>query len=337
MRDAVDLYVKGRVAFLVETIPSLNNAIEYFERAVEIDGDNPLNWIALADAYCRMAFQWDPEGGWYQRAKEISERATQLDPEIPEGRYIRARLAWTPQGGFQHELAIRELVAALAERPNLFEGFNLLATILWHVGLIEDARLNYQRALAINPDDMVPRTYLVTCELMTGNYEVLQPGFEALEGVETSWALYLKAFWQLHIGDFEGAERTIEEASRKFPAHVLFHSARAMLAAKKGDEAAALLAIERTLQNRKQYGHSHHAEMEIGCVLAILEKKHEALDRLTSAVHGGFPCPQAVENDPLLSTLRSEKRYRELIDELRASQQHYRQLYDDLRGAISLG
>jgi len=41
--DAVDLYVKGRVALLAETIPSLNNAIEYFEPAAEIDRHNPLN------------------------------------------------------------------------------------------------------------------------------------------------------------------------------------------------------------------------------------------------------------------------------------------------------
>jgi len=111
-----------------------------------------------------MAFNWDPEGEWYERAKEISERALQLDPQIPEGHYIRARLAWTPQRGFQHDLAIREVVAALAERPNLFEGFDWLGTILWHVGLIEDARLNYKRALAISPRDMLARMHVVSCE-----------------------------------------------------------------------------------------------------------------------------------------------------------------------------
>ena len=336
-RDAVDLYVKGRVALLVETIPSLNNAIEYFERAAEIDRDNPLNWIGLADAYCRMAFNWDPEGEWYERAKEISERALQLDPQIPEGHYIRARLAWTPQRGFQHELAIREVVAALADRPNLFEGFDWLGTILWHVGLIEDARLNYKRALAISPDDVLARMHVVSCELMNGNYEILQPSLEALEGLEASWAVYATAFWQLHIDDLAGAERTIEGGSRKFPAEVLFYSARAVLAAKKGDEAAALRAIERTMQNRKAYGHFHHAELEVACALAILGRNEESLDRLTSAVRSGFPSLPAVQNDPLLSSLRGEERYRELVGELRTSQQRYRQLYEDLRGAISSG
>ena len=50
-----------------------------------------------------------------------------------------------------------------------------------------------------------------------------------------------------------------------------------------------------------------------------------------------IPGLPAVQNDPLLSSLRGEDRYRELVGELRTSQQHYRQLYDDLRGAISSG
>ena len=197
--------------------------------------------------------------------------------------------------------------------------------------------MNYKRALAISPDDMLAKMHVVSCELMNGNYEALQPSLEALEGLEASWAIYATAFWQLHIGDLAGAERTIEGGSRKFPAEVLFYSARAVLMAKKGDEAAAVQAIERTMQNRKAYGHFHHAELEVACALAILGRNEEALDRLTSAMRSGFPSLPAMQNDPLLSSLRDEERYRELVGELRTSQQYYRQLYDDLRGAISSG
>ena len=175
---------------------------------------------------------------------------------------------------------------------------------------------------------------MVSCELMSGNYDVLNSGLEALKGVDKSWALYLTAFWQLHIGDLAGAERTIESASRKFPAHVLFHSVRAVLASKKGDEAATLRAIELSMQNRKEYGHSHHAEVEVACALAILGRKEESLDRLTSAVRSGYPSLPAVQNDPLLSSLHGEERYRQLLEELLLSQQHYQKLYDDLRHCL---
>ncbi|PYQ57445.1 MAG: hypothetical protein DMF58_18250, partial [Acidobacteria bacterium] len=111
--DVLDLIIKGRVALLTEAVPKVNEAIDHFERAHELEPRNPLPLLGLSDAYLRLAYTWDPEGGWWERAKEMCDRALALDPDIPEGRYMRGRLAWTPQGGFQHEYAIREIVSAL--------------------------------------------------------------------------------------------------------------------------------------------------------------------------------------------------------------------------------
>jgi|SRR5260370_1113486 len=93
----------------------------------------------------------------------------------------------------------------------------------------------------------------------------------------------------------------------------------------------------RRAPNKKAPQRFHHAEVDVACALAILGRNEESLDHLTSAVRSGFPSLAAVQNDPLLSSLRGEERYRELVSELYASQQHYRHLYDDLRGAISSG
>src|SRR5437667_5225462 len=170
----------------------------------------------------------------------MSDRALQLDPDIPEGHYIRARLAWTPQGGFQHEYAMREIVATLAERPNFNEGFDWLATILGHVGLIDDAVAYYAHALVINPDDMLARTHTLMSTWLSGNYaKTAAAAAESLKTLESSWAVYIAAFAYLRLGDLAEAEKTIEPAARKFPVNVLFHSARAVLTAMRGDQAAA--------------------------------------------------------------------------------------------------
>src|SRR5207248_3788666 len=152
--DVLELCLKGRVALLNETVAEVNAAIELFEKARAIDPDNPLPWIGLSDAYSRLAFTYDPDGGWDERAREMADRALELDPGVPEGHYIRGRLAWTPHAGFQHEYAMREIAAALSERPNLNEGFDRIATIMFHVGLIDEAFELYQHAIAINPDDL---------------------------------------------------------------------------------------------------------------------------------------------------------------------------------------
>jgi hypothetical protein len=131
------------------------------------------------------------------------------------------------------------------------------------------------------------------------------------------------------------AERAIETAARKFPTQVLFHSAAAILAALKGDEEGTRQAIDRTLRNRKPYGHFHHAQFDIGCALALLKRHDEAVGFLSDAVHGGFPCLPAVENEPLLESLRGQSGYRTLVAELRQTRDHFAAVFDSVRGKLS--
>ena len=73
----------------------------------------------------------------------------------------------------------------------------------------------------------------------------------------------------------------------------------------------------------------------LACALAVLGRHEEALDHLTSAVRGGFPCLAAVEKDPLLESLRSQPRYRELIAELRQTREYFTGVFAGLRRMIS--
>lgn len=315
----------------------MNAAIEFFEKAREIDPAHPLPLLGLSDAYTRLAFTWDPDGGWYERARQMCDEALRLDPHVPEGRYIRGRLAWTPQGGFDHEHAMREITAALAERPNLSEGFDWMATILFHVGLVEEANDQYNRALRINPDDVLALTHRRTLETIRGDFIAARATSKRLgDTYDTSWSQYVAIVAELHGGDIAAAEKMRQAALRKFPASVFFHSTGAVIAALNNDEAAARSEIARTEQMRRQYGHFHHAEFDLACSLAILGHPDEALDYLAAATRNGFPCLPAVENEPLLASLRSEERYRALLEELRKTREHFYGVYQSLRQADSL-
>ena len=153
--------------------------------------------------------------------------------------------------------------------------------------------------------------------------------------IDSSWAEYLAVLAHLHLGDVATAERSIETGARKFPTQVLFHSAGAILAALKGDEESARQAIERTMRNRKPYGHFHHAQFDIGCALSILGRKDEAVGWLSDAVHGGFPCLPAVENEPLLESLRGHSAYRNLVGELRQTRDHFATVFNSVRNRLS--
>ena len=333
--DVLELVLKGRVALLNETITDVNRAVEYFERARDIDPNNPLPWAGLADAYIRLAYTFDPDGGWDERAREMNDRALALDPDLPESRYIRGRMAWTPAGGFQHEYAMREMAAALSQRPNLTEGFDRLGTICYHVGLIDEAAEMYGRAMAINPGDPVVERMLATLEMIRGHYtESVRAGQLAASKYSDSWDLYNLAYSQVRLRELDAAEKTIENATRLFPLLGLYEGLRAEIAALRGDTNAAERSVERCAQNRKQFGHYHHVEFNVACTLALLGRNAEALEWLRSCVRNGFPCLAAVENEPLLMSLRSEPGFETLVSELRTSRDRYRHVFLEIRNDI---
>jgi tetratricopeptide (TPR) repeat protein len=167
---AYELYLKGRLHMLRETVENMNAAVDCFERArIAAPGFAPA-WAGFADAYARIAFTFDPEGGWYQRAERVARTALELDPNLPEARYVRGRLLWSPDGGFKHTEAIMEFAAALGARPGLNEAHHWLGIVLFHVSLLDEAAAHFNRALEINPQDDVAFMHLGFCRYLQGAF-----------------------------------------------------------------------------------------------------------------------------------------------------------------------
>jgi len=133
------LFAQGNAHLLNETLGEYVAAIDCFGRATEEDDRFALAWAGMADACARIAFNFQPEGKWYERAIAACDRALALDPDLPEARCVRGRLLWAPQRGFDHDGAMREFAAAIAGRPTLDDAEVQLGTVLHHVGLIDEA------------------------------------------------------------------------------------------------------------------------------------------------------------------------------------------------------
>jgi tetratricopeptide (TPR) repeat protein len=269
------------------------------------------------------------------RAREMADRALQLDANIPEGHYIRGRLAWTPSAGWQHEYAINEIATALAERPNLNEGFDRLATILYHVGLVDEAEALYKRATAINPDDTFAERLIGSLEIVRGNYiaaaQILRL---STSKAPDAWGSHQLAEAQIRVGDLAAAEKTLDNAARLFPVVGLYEGLRAAIAALRGDAAGAQRAIDKTIHDRKAFGHFHHVAFDVACAYATLGQKEDALRWLKSGVNDGYPCLMAVENEPLFASLHAEPEYRAVITQLRSTREHYSDLFASLQQHI---
>ena len=96
--QAYDAFLKGRHHWYRRTPGSLDRALEYLQRAVDIDPTYALAHAGLADAYITLG--WDLFGlrapsEMYPRAKEGAKRALQLDPNCAEA---HAALGWASTG-----------------------------------------------------------------------------------------------------------------------------------------------------------------------------------------------------------------------------------------------
>ena len=327
-----ELYMRGKRYLFGESLSGFVSALDWFEKAREADPRFALAWAGLADAYARLAFQYQPEGDWYARAKAMCEKALALDPRLPEARYVRARLHWTPQARFDHAAAIRDLVPALRARPNLEEGYVLLGNVLQHVGLVEEARTLFERAQAVSPGHPRARSHLVLCLAALGRY---QEGLDvsALPRHSYSFLEYFLALCHIHLGRLDEAEGILAEMTRDFPGEVLVLPLRGLIAARRGDAAGADHQIRLAQENASRYGHYHHVQYDVACIHSLLGRKEQAIAWLSEAARNGYPCAAHFEHDELLDPLRGTEGFAQLVAKLRTESAGYARLYAELQEA----
>jgi eukaryotic-like serine/threonine-protein kinase len=336
--EASELYLRGRAHLFHGTLADVNSAIEAFEHARNLDPNFALAWTGLSAAYLAMALNYEPEGDWQPRAEEMCDRALSIDPQLPEGRYLRGALLWTPQRGFDHAGAIRELIAAIAGRPSLSEAHVRLSVLLDHVSMFEESILESERAVEINPEDGPARVNLGMVHYHTGRYEkALSLSETAARMSPAAWVFHQTAHCLIRLGRLGEAADRIERPARQFPNDVLFFPVRGLIAAVERNTARAREQIQLTVQNRKAFIHYHHAQYDIACIHAQLGEREAAVRWLSDAAHNGFPCYDFFQRDPLLEPIRTEVGFRSLMTELRAESDGYRAIYRNLRAEAGAG
>ena len=329
--DAYALYMGGKRQLYRGTLAGVNAAIEQFERARDADPTFALAWAGLGDAYTRMAFEHAPEGNWRTRALEMCERALAIDPALPEGRYLRGRLRWNPQDGFDHAKAIQDAAAAIAAKPSLNEARYLLGLVLFHVGMLDESERAFARWLATDPGDLYAKIHVGTVRLHQGRFDEARAiADEAAREAPGPWVLCVLGHAQVRSGRLEDAARTAERLARESPDYSEVHSLAGLIAAYRGDVAGARRGIELTSANPRAYGHYHHAQYDISCIHAVLGEADRALEWLDAAAHNGYPCRPYFECDPMLASLRATAGFQQLMGDIETECGAYRRLYATL-------
>ncbi len=151
--EAYALYLKGRYQWNKRTEEGLRAAIEFFQKAVEIDPRYALAYSGLSDSYAILA-EWGhvPKTSGFPKAKEFSMKALEFDDGLAEAHASFARALelhdWDWAG------SEREFRRAIEINPSYASAHQWYALLLDLLGRFDEAIQEIHRAQELDPLSM---------------------------------------------------------------------------------------------------------------------------------------------------------------------------------------
>jgi TolB-like protein/tetratricopeptide (TPR) repeat protein len=274
-------------------------AIGEYERAVALD-----NGYALARANLALAYLWrdlffEPDAGYFEKAKVQLAEAERLDPHLAETHLVRYQMAWSYHQSFDLEAARRELLLAQQIDPGL--GSNELSILYAHMGLNDAFSREIARAAAIDPTSELGRSFRIEGLVFVGRF---RESIEAAEraGVPLSGNRVPMAL--LSLGRFDDARRAADALLKASPGQHYAVALRELVAVVSGERAANEEALKEAERSGRRLRDFHHTAYAIACLRAAQGDAAGAVAWLRRTVATGMPARTLFLMDPLLARVR---------------------------------
>ena len=249
---AYELYLRA-----VERLSHANRwdtrtAIEMLNTVVGLDPTFADAWSRLAQGCVMMAWAFEPERAWFERAETAIERALSLDPRNVDARVAKARVLWSPEHDYANELALRVLGEAVTLDPNSHQAVLWQSLVFLHVGLLDEARAGLSEVLAREPDDPFAINFLGQTLEYTGDLDAAedcQVRALALDPTHIFANLFHPTVL-IRKGQLDRAERSIQTASKILGRDQMLVTSEALIWAIRGDEGASAGARGRGMRRR---------------------------------------------------------------------------------------
>ncbi|MBP1636695.1 MAG: serine/threonine protein kinase with repeat, partial [Acidobacteria bacterium] len=253
--EAASLYAQG-----LQTVPipagrsaldrqhqerSLEEAIELFTRAVEIDPNYAYAHASLAEAYLRL-YRLTRNLEYFNLAEAHCRRALQLDDLVGQ--------AWQTLGNIHTEVgraeeALADLEKARARLPRSPEVHRDIAGAYARLGRQDEADAQYRKAIAVRPDSWSIYWYYGGFLYRANRYEEAENAFrQALSRVPENARIHASLGGTLLArGRVEEAQKTLERSLELQPT-ASAASNLATLLYRRGDYPAAVSAYQKATE-----------------------------------------------------------------------------------------
>jgi TolB-like protein/Flp pilus assembly protein TadD len=308
---AYDLYLLGRHYWNQLSAEGLEHAVEYFEGALNLDPDFALAYSGLADTYMMQTQGWGlAPRDVFPKAREAAERALELDPTLAE--------AHTSLGGvhlfydWDFEAAEASFQRAIELNPNYAPAPHWLGISLYSRARFAEAGQAVQRALALDPQSPYVRMNAGYLLYVSRQYDrAIEVYGDAIRADSNAIVRALRGSVYLQLGSFEEGIADLEFVAEMLGERNLIPAAYLGFAYARAGRRSDAERVIRELQNlsAKRFVNPDY----IAIIYIGLGENDEAIEWLYRATEARTDWPLFFPVDPVIDSLRSDPRYKELL------------------------
>ncbi len=326
---AYEAYIRGVISldhhgYDKTAMPQMNDTMNFFKKAIEIDPGYALAHaqLAFADAWTASFIQPE-EPKWADLARAEIKRAAELNPSLAETHVARSLLLWSSYEGYQNAEAIRELRLARQLNPNVATPD--LAAQYGHVGLDDLALQEFRRSIEINPTSQSLKAIPYILAYLRADPDGLIaecqkiPDYSFDDDENSPW-------YYLRKGQLDEAQKLIEERlTKKRPDNDYLLLLQAILQALRGNFRAAQAKVPEILARVPPSEDRHHFTYDAACIYALGGNSSEAVKWLKETAGTGFPNYPLFARDPYLDRIRKAPEFVQFMAEQKSQWERYRE------------
>ena len=313
---AYDAYLKGIYCWNQWTPDAARQAVDHFQRAVDLDPEFAQAWGAMArcHAYLAAIGRATRCEDAYGCAHTAAERAIELNPEIEDSHLALALVRLF--NDWDRPAAEASFLRAMEINPDSVDVLHGYSLYLQADERAEEAVAGLERATTLDPLNLPVRDYLGKAHMACGQYDEALTQFDRVLELDPEFrsALEGKGWTYLHMGRLDETIDTFERVRdlTPHPKGGITPLAYALGLAGREAEAEELVAL---IEEREQEEPDVALDMDLAFIFSGLGRTEEALSRLRRAADKRIGALIFLRSWPSWERLRQMSGFEEFLEE----------------------
>jgi len=305
--EAHNAYLQGHFLFLRRNLEDYRKAVGYFDQAIRLDPDYALAYAERSEAWTFIGDLTGQREPAWSKARSDAERAVAIAPALAEARaalgWVRFFVDWKFAEGLSDLKRAKEL------SPSNPTANDLLARVILYLGRLDEAERQARHAVELDPLSVIAQGNLARVLLFAGKLD--EADAAARKAAELQPTSASSHRWQVVAAVLRGDRETALGEAQLEPDEGYRRFELALAQQIQGDRQAANAALADLIANGRD-----NLAYQIAEVYAVRGEKDKAFEWLQIALDNHDTGMLALLVDPLLHSLHSDPRYKNLLAKL---------------------